>query len=252
MAEFPVPGESPRWPRAAIANAWGELRVFFATARAFTLHPVRFATAFTDGRQQAMNPLAFLATSAGLLGGLRLLLRAATGAADASPSLLSQILEALAPYLHYAALGCVAHLIFRATGSRRPLRDSLAMALFAGGGPATLADVFTVLTATAFDLAHPPLPGVPPAAAQGIWLLLLIAMPTLTFSVFSAALASSLAAGHRARQWWRTSLAILVSYTATGLLFGVMNTQTRYGMHWVISFARSSSGLPVPHISLGL
>ena len=115
MAEPLITGESPHWPRDAIANALGELRVFFATARAFTFHPVRFATAFTDGRQQAMNPLAFLATSAGLLGGLRLLLQAATGAPDASPSLLGQILEALAPYLHYAALGCVAHLVFRAT-----------------------------------------------------------------------------------------------------------------------------------------
>ena len=252
MAELPSPGESPSWIRDAVANGLGELRLFFATAKAFTFHPVRFAGAFIEGRQRAMNPLAFLATSAGLLGGLRLLLRAATASPDANLSLPGQLFEAVAPYLHYAALGCIAHLVFRATGSGRPLRDSLAMALFAGGGPAAFADLFTLLTGAAFDLAHPALAGQPQVAPQGLWLFALIAMPTITFSVFSASLASSLASAHGARQWWRSAIAILGSYTATGLLFGVLDLKARYGMHWVITFARTASGWPAPRIGLGM
>lgn len=251
MAELPAPGESPNWIREALANAVAELRLFFSTARDFTLHPIRFGAAFTEGRQRAMNPLAFLATSAALLGGLRLLLKTATGAPDENLSLPVQAVDALAPYLHYAALGCVAHAVFRLTGSMRPLRDSLAMALFAGGGPAALAEVLTALTSAAFDLSR-----VPADKPSAVWQVLLIATPMLTFSVFSAGLASSLAASHRARQWWRTQLAILVSYTATGIVFGILvaldQQHGHYGIHWVITFGRTASGLPVPHIRLGM
>src|SRR4051812_5122670 len=177
MAELPVAGDSPNWIREAAANAAGELRLFFQTARDFTAHPIRFAVAFTEGRQRAMNPLAFLATSAALLGGLRLLLRSLAGGADENLSLVTQALDALAPYLHYAVLGSLAHAVFRLTGARRPLRDSLAMALFAGGGPAALAEVLTALTALAFDLSHPP-----NAIARGGWQIAMVATPMLTFS----------------------------------------------------------------------
>src|SRR5438132_9210100 len=133
--------QSPDWIAEAIRNAKGELALFARTAIGFSLHPGRFAAGWVAGKERALNPLAFLATSAALLTGLRAVLAATYKVNAPDAGLVGQVADVLGPYAHYALLGVIAHGVFRLTGSTARLRDSLAVALFAGGGPAAIAEL---------------------------------------------------------------------------------------------------------------
>ena len=143
MAESAQPNdrplEEPRWIAEALGAALHEARLYLETVFAFTLHPRVFAREWVAGTRRAMNPFGVLATSAALMGALgqvaeRLILRR-----DSDPSpLWKDLLYTVTPYAYYAALGAMAHLLLRLSGPTRRLQSTVAMALFAGGGPATM------------------------------------------------------------------------------------------------------------------
>ena len=149
----PTASAEPAWISAAWRNAIDEVHLYVATFVGFTLSPGRFAAEWAEGQRRAANPLAFVATSASVLGILTQLLFKAMGT---DPSLLAQLAWALAPYVYYALLGAAAHLLMRPR--RRRLSTSLGIALFAGGASASLAMVGVVLPLLAWWAAGHALP----------------------------------------------------------------------------------------------
>ena len=132
-ASPPLSDDGPDWVRESLRVAADELRRFVATALAFTLRPARFSAAWLAGETTALNPLGFVATAIAVSGAAAALL--AGGGNAGGGGLWDLLTGAVAPYAYYIALGALCHPIMRWFGSRRRLRASVAVALFAGGGP---------------------------------------------------------------------------------------------------------------------
>jgi hypothetical protein len=111
------------------ANGPDEGRRFVDTAHGFARAPASFSADWAAGRREALNPLGFMATALGIAG------LAAALAPGSEGGILSQIARAILPYAYYVALGLVAHPLLRLAGGRTGLRATLAISLFAGGGP---------------------------------------------------------------------------------------------------------------------
>ena len=121
------------------------------------------------GYTTALNPLAFLATSAALLGVVLQACDALIGGADDN-SLVMNILHWLEPYALFALFGLFAHLSLR----RKRARSSVAMALYAGAGPATMCGPVSILLVTALRLEmHQPTGSL--FATVAPWMRLLLA-----------------------------------------------------------------------------
>ncbi len=226
MSSEPRPGEgSPDWIRDAAARAVEEVRLYARTALRFTLRPGRFARAWASGEQAALNPLAMLATAAGLVGGANNLLgRLLEHGGGDGDSLLMDVLAAGAPFAHYALLGLVCHLLLRLAGSRRRLRDSLALALFAGAGPAALANLLVDATGALLWLHA----GRPPVLHGGLFATLhgpaRTVLSVCSFGglfAFLAAFALSMRALHQ-RGVLVTLLALVATLSIAGVAFGLL------------------------------
>jgi hypothetical protein len=132
-------------------------------------------------------------------------------------------LGAILPFGYYLLVGALQHFVLRLFGSRRPLRDSCAMALYAGGGPASAARILMGICA------------VVAVAEHGAWIVMVGAV--LSFSLFFYTLSAALGGLHftyRIR-WWHILIANLVAMFLSGLLFGALHPPGSYGLHLVIS-----------------
>jgi hypothetical protein len=224
--------DSPAWIRDAVERAWEELRLYVATAVFFTLRPGRFALEWVEGRRLALNPLAMLATAAGMLGTSTNLLGRLLGGSGGHSTLLRDVIAAVAPFVHYALLGALCHAVLRLFGSQRPLRDSLGLALFAGGGPAVGTVLLTYLVGAALWLAN----GRPEIVAGIMGALprrAAIALSVLALGGFIAFFISflvAMTAVHRVRPW-KALLALLAAMAIAALIFGTLDSQAGFGPH---------------------
>lgn len=198
-----------------------------------TLHPGTFAEAWVSGRRRALNPLGFLATAFAVLGPTLAVTRRLTQGPDESSSLWLDALGALLPFLYYLVLGAIQHGIFRLCGSRRRLRESCAMALYAAGGPGMVAQ----LVVTALVLFVHYFYGVTDMLAVHSRMKWPLAVATLApFVALYATLAVSLAGLHRAHgiRAWQVVVASLVALAVTAFLFALLNPPGHYGLHFVL------------------
>ena len=200
--------------------AWHEVRAYLGTAARFTRTPSAFMDAWWRGEADAMNPLAMLATGAALVGAAHQLAGAIVGIAHPD-GIVDALLSALGPYALYVAIGVLCHLVL-APGGRRDVRmlDTVATALIAGAGPAALAEATGWLATCA----------IWPFAKSDIVVEVMLGV---AFSIFCFTLATALGGLHRP-PWWRITVAFAVSFSATGLVFGVLAPPGNYGLHWVI------------------
>ena len=239
MAESAEPGSEPRWIRDAFAAAEHEARLYLKTAWTFTARPRRFAREWSSGALFAMNPFAFLATSAAAVGTATQLVSRLLARSDEPNPLWRELVFALTPYLYYAALGLVSHGLLRLTGKARRLTSTVAMALYAGGGPATLAAlVLQGLTALLQPPAGAFLPGVAPQYRA-------VASVAIfgSFLAFPIAFAAAMSTLHGASKL-RTALSVVGGLVVLGLLLGPAHF--RLGMvHFRVGFQR---GWPVPDL----
>jgi hypothetical protein len=118
------------------------------------------------------------------------------------------------------SLGILCHLVVAGRRSDVRLSDSIATALYAGAGPAALAESLGWLVMCALH------PFVTSQIAVGVML-------GVAFSVFCFTLAMALGALHRP-PWWRMFLAFAIAFPLTGLVFGTLNPPGNYGLHWVL------------------
>ncbi len=228
---------SPDWIRDAAARTVDEIRAFVATGAAFLFAPGAFARDWAEGRSPAPNPFAILATGAGTLAAARLLIQAIAGRSGDDASLLTSIRDAVAPFVHYAFLGAVCHAALRPfSRARRSWRDSLAISLFAAGGPGVASVLSVYLVGTAAWLAS----GRPEILAGGFFASLprgasvalqLVAMAA--YLAFLGVFLLALRALHGVRLW-QAALGLLLAVACAALLFGVWNADVPFGTRLIL------------------
>ena len=211
---------APPWVRDGARAAWHEARAYVATAWRLTRAPADFMDAWLRGQADAMNPLAMLATGAALVAASHQLAGAIVGI-EHPDGIVDAVLSALGPYALYVAIGVLCHLVLAPAGKRDVrVLDTIAAALFAGAGPAALAEAVGWLVVCAIWPFAPSL-------------VVIAVMMGVAFSVFCFTLASALGGMHHA-PWWRIALAFGVAFSATGLVFGLLDPPGNYGLHWVL------------------
>ena len=218
----------------------GELLLFFRTAADFTRHPARFASEWTSGSVHRLNPLGFAATSFALMASAATMIdRLWPEPNVASQSLTKDLLSWLLPFVYFLFLGVLQHGVLRALGSRRPLRDSCAISLYAGGGPATaLQLLFMAYAVVAPRMGW--LTGCPNRDVLWSWKCRFLALFAIASLIgFFATLGIAQARLHRARAW-KVVLASVVALLGSGLFFGAVNPPGNYGMHLVLRVHRES------------
>ncbi len=152
----------------------------------------------------------------------------------------STIGDAMLPYVYYVLLGVLCHPVLRLCGSTRPLRASVAVALFTGGGPGLLLAFslylqvwIHILLVGSFDGQL--LPGLPD------WYVpiheVLFYAP---FMAYVLVLAGGLRGLHAARRW-QVAIAIMVSLLASAILLGVLHRVVNFNLrapHLVMRIGR--------------
>jgi hypothetical protein len=220
-----APPGGPDWVRETIAVTRDEIRRFAATAAGVCLQPRRFGAAWIDGTRRALNPLGFVATALGVSGAaLAIVFAVIPNALD--QGLLAQVAVAVLPYVYYALIGALAHPVLRLFGARRPLRATIGMTLFAGGGPGLLLTVSFIAIALGrvaayggFDAVHGFSQGLPVAALVAIAISI-----NVLYLYFVATLALGLAGAHGVGRI-RAAGAVAVALLVTGLVIGLTGVQ---------------------------
>jgi hypothetical protein len=217
-----------RWLADSLSATARELRAFAATAAAATVRPARFARAWVEGTAPALNPLAFMATAAALVT-VAGTVAARLGPLRGSSTLAGEVLDSLGPYLHYLALGLICHAVLRLAGSRRSIAASVAMSLYVGGGPGTMATlidlVVFLLVARLFGKVNFTGAELVTPAVMAVGVLVW----TVRLAV-AACFVAAFAGLHRVRTGWAV-LGLALALLVTGLAFGLLAPPGRYGMH---------------------
>lgn len=138
----PNPGAHPAdpdWIGEAARVFFGEVVLYLRTLVGVSLRPRRFAAAWLSGSGPAMQPLGFLATTVVIYGlWEKLVLWIMYRDADADYPLWLECLRLLGPYTYFATFGALVHALMRLGGPLRKVRSSVALAIYAGAGPASL------------------------------------------------------------------------------------------------------------------
>jgi hypothetical protein len=212
---------APPWLADGLGAMRDELRAYVATAWAFARRPHLIAPRWWRGEVEVMNPLAMLATGAALVAAAQQLASAVLGLPEPD-GLIAVVMSVLGPYVYYVAIGALCHVALRGGTREVALLDTVAIALFAGAGPAAVAQALAwgVVCALAPVIGHR-------EALTGIVL-------GAAFSVFCLSLSTGLGALHRS-PWWRMVLAFTLALVVTGVAFGLLRPPGTYGLHWVIT-----------------
>ena len=243
-----VPGEAPDWVKDGIRQFLDEVRLFLRTVADVTLQPVRFAREWSTGQRRALNPLGFLATAFAVAGPANALFARLVRLPDEPSSLVRDVLGALTPFIYYLALGALEHGVLRLCGSKRPLRDSCAMALYAGGGPAMLAHLgvlafgyfaWRASGSLVVNDVHQP------------YAVAVMVGAGLSFGLFVTTLSSTLGGLHGRDGIRRRHVLAgnLVAFFVTGFLFAVLDPPGAFGLHFIFGPTHTASGW---HFTWGL
>ena len=226
----------PDWVREALRQARDEVRSFLRTAWEFSVRPVTFARQWLSGERHALNPLGFLATAFAVVTAVDALALHVTHGSEEQASLTTQALASLLPFAYYLLLGVLQHGVLRLFGSRRPLRDSCAMALYAGGGPATAVHILMRLIGVARELTG--------AGTSSLGHALVVAGVVGSFTLFCTNMGFALGALHHAFgiRFHHVVLANVVALVVSGLAFGLFDPPGHYGLHFVLQPGHDKAG----------
>lgn len=129
--------KGPDWLREAVATVRDEAGRFLITALQCIRRPGQFAAAWFAGTTRAPNPFGYVSTALAVTAAASSLTNAVVGIEN-DGGLWASLATATLPYAYYALLGILCHVVMRLGGTTRPLRASLAVALYVGGGPGLL------------------------------------------------------------------------------------------------------------------
>jgi hypothetical protein len=233
--------DSPDWIADGLKQVRDELTLFAKTVWAFTASPAISARGWADGSLRLLNPLGFIATSFGVVGVvMTTLLRLLHMESDATTSLAVDILKWIGPYIYYVALGMVAHGVLRLWSGGGQLRGTLAIALYAGGGPAMVIDVFVRILALLWQIRLKS--KLDDSSTFGTMVVM------ASFSAFCFSFSSGLRALNERLRLWHIWCANLLAMLATGIIFGVFHPPGQYGFHLTIGLERTGD---VFHVNFG-
>lgn len=249
--ERPTVGDEHDWVAAAFELARDEARRYLRTLARFCVAPHRFGREWAAGSADALNPFGFLATSAALLGLVMHVWISLLGQED--ETLGGELYENLRPYVLFALFGLLAHPLLR----QKRLRSSMAMALYAGAGPATLSGLallivtFVIRCALHQESNHSV---VLPHLSWTRWALLQTMM-LVPLAWFWTSLIAALAGLHglpRRRSALAVAAAQLVLAVAAGELMrhGLGGTGGAFIPSVLVTFSPLADGLPLPHLRL--
>jgi hypothetical protein len=233
--------QEPPW----LTEALEPVLKFLRTAWAFTRSPARFCGDWVSGRQESMNPVAFIGTATALVV---FAMRAVGDLTErhVAPTLFSQLFLALAPQLYYAQFGLVAHAVLRLLGSRRRWTSSVGVALFAGGIFPTMAMLLSLGVVLGVYWTYGLQEGVPAFQAVPGWARIVLGvLISGAFSAFFFTLARGLGAVHGVSRG-RRIIALMAAVIITGLIARVAplpTLQLVVGLRW-------SGPVPLPSFDL--
>lgn len=212
----------PDWLREAVVAVRDESIRFVVTVLQCTRHPRRFAAAWFAGETRALNPIGYVSTALAISTAVRSVTIALLSISDDS-GFWSNVGAATLPYAYYALLGVLCHVVLRQRKTARPLRASMAIALYIGGGPGLLLSLSMYLDLWLYFAVTGMLPGrqglmEAPGWAKPILLALVLGASAL----FLMALASGFRALHAASRV-RAIVAILVALAGSALLLGALH-----------------------------
>jgi hypothetical protein len=208
--------------RESVVAVRDEIVRFIATFVHFTRHPQRFAAAWYEGKTKALNPAGFLSTSLAVNAAVVVVIGWIRGTPGDADSMWSTLGDATLPYVYYVALGVLCHPVLRLCGSRRPLRATVAIALFSGGGPGLLLR-FSMYLQIAIHVAlvgdfHGHFAERLPAWYAPISEVVFYG----SFMAYALVLAAGLRGLHAARRW-QVAIAIAMSLLTSAYVLGVLH-----------------------------
>jgi hypothetical protein len=196
----------PPWLRDAARAVGRELAAFAATLWAIVSSPARFADDWAAGRRRALNPLAFMLNALAVIGPWRALWARLVDPNPPTTPLWFEAAKPILPVVMNVTVTALFHLLLRPLGARRPLRSSLAMALYVSGGPLAILN-FLVAPLVLYGYLHRDNPAI--AAPMALANLALLVF----FFVYLVVMQASL---HRVARW-RAAVAALLAWTAFGV-----------------------------------
>jgi hypothetical protein len=198
----------PAWPTEAWRAFANEQRLYLSTAVAFTRDPRRFGAEWADGRLRALNPIGFALTGLGITGAWQVAVVRLLDAAPPNAPLWTELIKPAVPFLFPAVMSVLVHLIAKLLGSRRPLRSTVGIALFASGPMTGAMVIFAPLVA--LGVKHP---------GSVAWGLATMCGSFSMAMMYVVLTARALAGLHDIKARW-AALALLVVYAA--LIGGVV------------------------------
>jgi hypothetical protein len=228
--------KGPDWLHEAAVTIRDEAVRFMVTVLQCTRHPRRFAAAWFAGDSRAPNPIGYVSTALAVTAAATAVTGALVGR-NSDDGLWSSLATATLPYAYYALLGVLCHAVLWLSGTARPLRASLAIALYIGGGPGLLLTLALDLDL----LLHHALTGhvrfEPGLADTPRWAhSILMGLALGTSALFMMALASAFRALHGGSRF-RAIAAIVIALVVSGLLLGALHAAFEFGLgvpHYVI------------------
>jgi len=125
----------PSWPRDAARAVGHEIAAYARAVGQIARSPKRFAVEWSAGRLQALNPLAFLLNALAVLAPWRAIWARVLDPNAPTMPLWLELSKPAYPVVLNVVLTSLAHGLMRLLGGKRPLRSSVAMALYVSGGP---------------------------------------------------------------------------------------------------------------------
>ena len=197
----------PPWLRDAVRAVGRELAAFGTTLWAIVASPARFADDWAAGRRRALNPLAFLLNALAVLGPWRALCARVIDPNPPTTPLWFELGKPIFPVVINISVTALFHLLLKPLGGRRPLRSSLAMAMYVSGGPLSILN-FLVSPLVLYGFIHHYHGAVAMASAVANLTLLGV------FFFYLIVTESSL---HRLPRW-RVTIAVVIAW----ILFGIL------------------------------
>jgi hypothetical protein len=197
----------PPWMRDAARAVGHELAAFATTVWAILSSPARFADDWAAGRRRALNPLAFLLNALAVVGPWRALWARLVDPNPPTTPLWFELCKPLLPVVVNLSVTMLFHALLRPLGARRPLRSSMAIALYVSGGPLAIVN-FLAAPLVLYGYIHRDRPLV--AIATALVNLGMLAC----FLVYLVVMQSSL---HKVARW-RATVAALLAWTTFGAL----------------------------------
>jgi Yip1 domain len=222
VASEPVP--DPQWIRDAARAIRHEVGSFLATLWLITTSPARFTAEWSSGQRTALNPFAFMLNAIAVTGPWHVLWNRILDPSQPTVPVWFELgVLPVFPIVTKVMIAAAIHGAVRLFGGRRPLRSSMAIAIYVSSGPvAMLSFVITPLEVYARTY--------PPDSLVSLGYTMVVSLTILP--VYLIYLASAEAALHRLSRK-RVVLAVLLAITVSSVPFVAITQAFPQVLQWM-------------------